>query len=685
VASQQPNRDYLDSASAWPELARRAGGELRLYVAFVLCYVPALWLGYQLKTGAEQLSIFWPAVGLLMAVLFLAPLRRWPLVIALQLGAEYAMGFAMREPSFPADILLFMLANTLDAAVGALIARMHMWRLNVVRIGLALQFLAATAAGATASATLVAALAPLLFGAGDFWLQWQLWWVGNWLGSIIVAPVVLFWALPVRKMFRSLRLRNWWEIPVLGVALAASVWWLFPVPPADTDSLLRTPAVPLALLLVAAFRLPPRWASLLALGTLMLAGFLGAFGRSPFTGPDPYSQMLVLQAFLALLAAVALIFTILITAMKITMDQVTASETRYRNFVELSSEAVWRVELEPPMPLGLSIDEQRQWLARHARVAESNAIYRRFADACTESHGDHSPLWQPARSWCALFEDNLERAAREGYQLDDLRLTAEVAGRQRSFILTFSGVTADGHLQRIWCVARDISEIVDLNTRLLRERERLKAYAHQVVTAEERARRATAVDLHDGIGQSLTGMAMSLEVARAQAPQIAPLLDDLRANLRRVQEHTRTMIADLSPPGLYELGLEPALQWLAVHFRSKEKLRVQLECAIDEASIPMDLRVLIFKLVRELLRNVVKHAGVDAARVQVQGDRSNISVLVEDAGRGFEWQIDMFGARPGGFGLWSISDRVGEAGGQFNVDAQPGHGSRFRMSFPLQR
>src|SRR5690606_28569082 len=133
------------------------------------------------------------------------------------------------------------------------------------------------------------------------------------------------------------------------------------------------------------------------------------------------------------------------------------------------------------------------------------------------------------------------------------------------FITAFSGVTDQGRLERIWCVARDVSEIVDLNTRLLRERERLRAYAHQLVTAEERARRATAVDLHDGIGQSLTGMAMTLEVARAQAPQVAPLLDDVRTNLRKVQERTRSMIADLSPPGLYELGLTPALQWLAVH------------------------------------------------------------------------------------------------------------------------
>src|SRR5690606_17038548 len=219
----------------------------------------------------------------------------------------------------------------------------------------------------------------------------------------------------------------------------------------------------------------------------------------------------------------------------------------------------------------------------------------------------------------------------------------------------------------------------------LRERERLKAYAHQLVTAEERARRATAVDLHDGIGQSLTGMAMSLEVARMQAPHVAPLLDDIRANLRRVQERTRSMIADLSPPGLYELGLAPALQWLVVHFRSQDKLRVQLHCDVKENAIGMDLRVLIFKLVRELLRNVVKHAGVDTARVNVRGDEHVVHVEVTDSGRGFEWQMEMFGPHPGTFGLWSISDRVADFGGRFSVDTAPGHGARFTLEFPLNR
>jgi signal transduction histidine kinase len=96
------------------------------------------------------------------------------------------------------------------------------------------------------------------------------------------------------------------------------------------------------------------------------------------------------------------------------------------------------------------------------------------------------------------------------------------------------------------------------------------------------------------------------------------------------------------------------------------------------------MRVLVFKLVRELLRNVVKHAGVSAAHVTVRGDADMLQVEVADKGKGFEWQMDLFGARAGGFGLWSIADRVQEAGGTFIVDTMPGRGSRFEMTFPLR-
>jgi signal transduction histidine kinase len=143
------------------------------------------------------------------------------------------------------------------------------------------------------------------------------------------------------------------------------------------------------------------------------------------------------------------------------------------------------------------------------------------------------------------------------------------------------------------------------------------------------------------------------------------------------------VIADLSPPGLYELGLEPALKWLSVYMRSKDNLQVELKVAAEDASIDIDLRVLVFKVIRELLRNVVKHSGTQSASVTVTRNPDELRAVVEDKGVGFEWQLSLFEPRAHGFGLWSVADRVRDAAGQMTVDTGPGRGCRVTVVFPL--
>ncbi len=120
--------------------------------------------------------------------------------------------------------------------------------------------------------------------------------------------------------------------------------------------------------------------------------------------------------------------------------------------------------------------------------------------------------------------------------------------------------------------------------------------------------------------------------------------------LHRVQQRTRDMISDLSPPGLYDLGLLPALQWLVVYLRGHDQLQVELDGTVEENLVSTDLRVLVFKLVREMLRNVVKHAAVSAAVVRISGDHSRLLVEVRDAGRGFAWDPDNLVNPRRGFG-----------------------------------
>jgi signal transduction histidine kinase len=127
----------------------------------------------------------------------------------------------------------------------------------------------------------------------------------------------------------------------------------------------------------------------------------------------------------------------------------------------------------------------------------------------------------------------------------------------------------------------------------------------------------------------------------------------------------------------------PALQWLAVRARSHDHLEVTLDVDVQEYLVRIEVRMLAFKLVRELLRNVVKHAGVDAATVKARCAGGALCIEVSDNGRGFQWDKDRPGDSGRGFGLWSIAERVREAGGHFAVEAEPGTGTRVVMELPL--
>jgi hypothetical protein len=154
---------------------------------------------------------------------------------------------------------------------------------------------------------------------------------------------------------------------------------------------------------------------------------------------------------------------------------------------------------------------------------------------------------------------------------------------------------------------------------------------------------------------------------RCAPPDVRRLMSEASHIASEIHAATQRVIADLSPPGLYELGLEPALKWLAVQMRSKYLLQVDVQVQVDDSSFDLNLRVLVYKLIRELLRNVVKHAHVQSAEVIVNQSGEELHIEVIDKGVGFEWQMDLFETRLRGFGLWSIADRVRETRGELTM------------------
>jgi signal transduction histidine kinase len=651
--------------------------------AFALLYSALMILGLALRESSRQLTTIWPAAGLLFMALWFSPRRNWVWILGVQIAVEMAIDVVRSEHFALREYGPYVLAGSLGGSVAALIASRLMTAPEIPKVRHVLQFMAAVALGAAASASLGAVAGADSLDVAAYLRAWQLWWAGNWLGSLCVAPVVMGWAVRWRARELSAPAAPALESALISCAMLGMTVRVFSVPPGSVTSIVDMPFILLAVMIVAAFRMPPRWCSSLAAVAALLAAYFASRGTGPFADdPNPFVRVSALQLYLATLIAISFMLTVVLLEMRNALQALRTSGERYHNFIEQSSEAVWRVELAEPMPLDLAPQEQIAWLREHAQVAEWNLVYQRLSRLYGIPDAD-SRAWRADVPWSAVYLDYIGQAVPRNHSVDGLQFTLSSGARQFTFITGFRGVIENGKLVRIWCVARDITELVELNHRLHEKQERLQQYARQLVGAEERARRATAVDLHDGIGQQLVGLAMTLDAAVARAaPETRLVLGEATRTVREIQAITQRVIADLSPPGLYELGLEPALKWLSVYMRRKDDLQVELHVAPDAAAYNLELRVLVFKLIRELLRNVVKHSGVLAAIVTVTETPTELRVVVQDHGAGFEWQLSLFEPRSEGFGLWSVADRVRAAAGEITVDTAPGRGCKVSVVFP---
>jgi len=671
------------SALVWDIMRLGLGRRVGSLALFGLLYAMLMLLGLDLGASPQQLTFFWPAAGLLFTALWFSPRRDWIWVLGVQIAVEIVLDGARFGSFVRPWYVPYVVANSLDGIVGALVAKRLMTSPEIPRIGNVLRFFAAVALGSAVSATAGAYAVTEVLGGARYWREWQLWWAGNWLGSLCIAPVVMTWGVRWQRPELTSPSVSVFETALAGCAVLGMTFWVFSATPGSITTVLDLPFLLLGLVIIAAFRLPPRWCSSFVAAAALLASYCGSRGFGPFAGnPNLFMRVDALQLYLATLAIVSLMLTIGLLEMRNTVQLLRTSGERYHNFIEQSSEAVWRIELDVPMAPGLPAAEQVAWLREHAYVAECNLVYLRLNRLFGLPETD-ARLWRADVPWSAVYLDHIGTAAQQDYSADGLQFTLSSGPRQFTFITGFRGVVENEKLARVWCVARDITELVELNQRLREKQERLQVYARQLVGAEERARRATAVDLHDGMGQHLVSLAMTLNAAASRSPpEVRLLLGEATHTVREVQSITQKVIADLSPPGLYELGLEPALQWLSVYMRGKDNLQVELRVDADAAAYNLELRVLVFKLIRELLRNVVKHSGVQAAAVTVTQTAKELSVVVEDRGVGFEWQLSLFEARSGGFGLWSVADRVHAASGEITVDTAPGRGCRVSVVFP---
>jgi PAS domain S-box-containing protein len=236
-------------------------------------------------------------------------------------------------------------------------------------------------------------------------------------------------------------------------------------------------------------------------------------------------------------------------------------------------------------------------------------------------------------------------------------------------------------LQTVDRLNSEISRRIAAENELRERTKQLSALAAQLTIAEEQERRRITGILHDDLQQLLVGAKLCLSALNRTPDKVKQASSELDKILSQSIEVTRSLTAELSPPVLRKGGFVPALQWLARWTKQRHGLEIDLK--VDERLnvANEEMRILLFQSVRELLFNVIKHARVQQASVTVSVMNDQLRIVVSDQGIGFDPAA--IGPQSGGFGLFSVQERLLSLGGRIEIDSKPGRGSRFSLVVPL--
>ncbi len=244
-----------------------------------------------------------------------------------------------------------------------------------------------------------------------------------------------------------------------------------------------------------------------------------------------------------------------------------------------------------------------------------------------------------------------------------------------------------GEPQFAVAMTQDITQRKAAEAEILTNQEQLQSLASELSLTEERERRRLATDLHDHIGQALAVSKIKLGVLQKTAPSrtLAKPLGEVRELIEKMIQDTRSLTFELSLPVLYELGFEAAVEWFAKHIRSQHGIQVELQRGLDPIPMTDEIKVLLFRSVRELMMNIVKHAQARRARVTMVRIDDRVDIEVTDDGVGIDQaQSAAQAGGSSGFGLFSIRERLNYLGGRLEVDSEAGRGTRITLTVPLK-
>ncbi len=291
----------------------------------------------------------------------------------------------------------------------------------------------------------------------------------------------------------------------------------------------------------------------------------------------------------------------------------------------------------------------------------------------------------PRRTAMLDIADQIARIAESQLAAGKEKVTQTFAEFRRRLVVTIGLTVGVGLLLAGFSISKILRLEAESGVRyqeIATARAELKQLSARLVEAQEEERRAISRELHDEVGQALTGIRVELATLSRmiQGQEVNGLdmkVDEIKELVEESVGIVRNMALLLRPSMLDDLGLVPALQWQAREVSKRTGVRVKVAAQGVSEDLPEDHKTCIYRIVQEALHNCVQHSEARVVRVTVQQEPGRILLAIQDDGRGFDAKQER------GMGLLGMQERVSHLGGTFSVESMPGRGAIVCIVLPL--
>jgi signal transduction histidine kinase len=651
-------------------------------------------LGLKMAYVQFNTSPVWPPTGIALAALLLFGLDLWP---GVSLGVLLGSLLTGADPRFALGITL---GNTLEAVTGAyLLKRVANFdnALDHIRdvVGLAIVAVFCTVISAS-----IGTLTLMLTGEGS-WLAfgaiWSTWWIGDLLGALVIAPVLLVWLTPPRFHARGRRYAEGILLLVLLILVTSYVFG-----GTTSNSILHLALIYLVFpfIIWAALRFEQHGTTLAILAISGIAIWGTVHGLGPFSHESLNDSLILLQTFTAVVSLTGLILAAATIerrnateALKQRAEELATLNDSSKTFLdsfEIASiyHTICRLAVTR---LGLDV----AWIEVPAHEQENklpNAVHGLPVEALSpqKDQWEKQTDLQPGTPFLIRSDDDLPRPAGEdrvyhAYAAFPLVFSASTLGALKMLSRNQAFFTED---RRILIQSyANLAAVAIQNAWLLDEvrmtNRQLHALSQRLMKAQEDERLHLSRELHDESGQLLAALTVQLGLLERDAlhPEtIHAHIAELKQTAGSIQQNLHRLAVNLRPASLDHLGLVTTLQQYIHEFSRQYNIIVEFEAVgIQEKRLPIEIETALFRIIQESLTNVVLHARAEQVDVLLSLTEKRISVIVEDNGIGFAPAPSMTEDQ---LGLFGMRERVEMLGGTFTIESAPGKGATIKAEVP---